>query len=674
MHGLIGDVITQGDPPEVIGFDVRVPEALLRKLGPLIVKVELHSRFDRTFCKIFRLAADANGLIPVRLGDLEPFCSGRIEVFREDTGDLVTQEARDLIRASDISLKAVEALRTIDTPWSQQQKRTRPGQQAASSPLITLNTTRQISMPTLRRDFSKDPWNFLANKLAQTRPILAESQEDALLPEIADPNETNRTPPLVCLLNTVAYTKAEIFDPYFDTQGVDKLVLRMSAQDRDLHVFTNPDQTRERTRIADLKKALEVRGPLIPCALRVTVLQHSFHDRFLFMHTPDGISAYVLTNSLDGLNKDYPLWIVPMKARAGVLAHQYTQSLRAPHPQKSHQILWDSVEYDQKVRRTMDEKRHLEYLDLLSTEAYRWLELNGFILDNDKVPESVSPDAVRDLLSRSTTPDFEVLGRLCYHDIVQELDVQDALVQRFTMTPVEVNTLVKALEETFRPPDLAQGPTVCEIATRLKELIETRSTGKFSLSGAFSYLAGWMTGELRLYDMTNPHRSYLWGWLADAAPERAYGLCLKLQDLAWLTYVMETFHVNPKRLQWVVALAQQRQDDQFLLSLALVIVTQSAVGVSAFRSLGPDACLSTWDQCFPGLIIGRLKTFALLVAYGHRCAEDLGVLQQRVIEAWKAAPPSLDELQDINYLVRDGVVNMRHARVFELSELSEMRA
>jgi len=62
VNGLIRDVITQGDPPEVIGLDVRIPEALLRKRGPLIVKVELHSRFDRTFCKIFRLAADANGL------------------------------------------------------------------------------------------------------------------------------------------------------------------------------------------------------------------------------------------------------------------------------------------------------------------------------------------------------------------------------------------------------------------------------------------------------------------------------------------------------------------------------------------------------------------------------------------------------------------------------------
>jgi len=86
VNGLTRDsihVITQGDPPEAIGLDVRVPEALLKKLGPLIVKVELHSRFDRTFCKIFRLAADANGLIAIRLGDLEPAvvaskCFGRI--------------------------------------------------------------------------------------------------------------------------------------------------------------------------------------------------------------------------------------------------------------------------------------------------------------------------------------------------------------------------------------------------------------------------------------------------------------------------------------------------------------------------------------------------------------------------------------------------------------------
>jgi hypothetical protein len=501
-----------------------------------------------------------------------------------------------------------------------------------------------MSMPTLRRDFPKDPWNFLANKLAQIQPILAESHEDALLPEITDPNETNRTTPLVGLLNTAAYTKAEIFDPYFDTQGVDKLVLRMSIQDRALHVFTNPDQTHERTRIADLHKALEVRGPLIPCALRVTVLQRSFHDRFLFLHTPEGISAYVLTNSLDGLNKDYPLWIVPMRSRAGVLAYQYAQSLRAPHPHKPNQkpILWDwdSVEYSQKVRRTMDEERHQEYRDLLSTEAYRWLASHRFILDNDKVPESVSPDAVRDLLSRPITPDFGVLGRLCYHDIVQEPDVQNALVQRFALTPVEVNTLVQALEETFQPLHLAQSPTVRGIATTLKKLIETRSTGTFSLSSAFSRLAGWLTGELWLYGMTNPYRSYLWGWLADVAPERAYELCLKWHDLAWLIYVMETFHGNPKRLQWIVGLAQQRQDDQFLLSLALAIVTQSAIGVPASRSWGPDACLRTWDQCFPGLITGRLKTFALLVAYGHRDADDRGGLRQRVIDTtWRVIAP-----------------------------------
>jgi hypothetical protein len=62
-----------------------------------------------------------------------------------------------------------------------------------------------------------------------------------------------------------------------------------------------------------------------------------------------------------------------------------------------------------------------------------------------------------------------------------------------------------------------------------------------------------------------------------------------------------------------------------------------------------------------------LKTFALLVAYGHRDAEELSSLRQSVIEAWKVAPPSLDELQDINSLVWDVVVNMRHARVFELS-------
>src|SRR5262249_12450049 len=148
------------------------------------------------------------------------------------------------------------------------------------------------------------------------------------------------------------------------------------------------------------------------------------------------------------------------------------------------------------------------------------------------------------------------------------------------------------------------------------EWIETRCTEKFPLSHAINCLAAWVKEKPLLDNLANPHRLYLWDWLADVAPERSYELLLKLYDPAWLNYFIATFCDHPKRLRLVVELSQKKQDDRFLLSLGLIIVTQSAISVPSSRLLDPEACLRAWEYGFPKLITGRLKTFALLGVYG----------------------------------------------------------
>jgi hypothetical protein len=236
-------------------------------------------------------------------------------IFEEDGEAPVFYEQSNFIRQVNAVMAVMGHSVVIQDELSSRAK------QSGESAAKTIRTVTSISpQRSVIGGTPKGSWRAFSEGMQDfTRHYATDTGEDRWFPKGIE-GEIGAIAHLNRLLNGGRIQRAVLVDPWFGSQSVARLLVRLSSRNLDLTIITswtteNPD-TNERVEsrddaTAELEAALNnvrhLLNPSVTVSNLVDGQDHAFHDRYLLIYPHDGrVQAYLLSNSINKMAGKWP--------------------------------------------------------------------------------------------------------------------------------------------------------------------------------------------------------------------------------------------------------------------------------------------------------------------------------------------------------------------------------
>jgi hypothetical protein len=143
------------------------------------------------------------------------------------------------------------------------------------------------------------------------------------------------------MLNAGAVRRAILADPWFGSDSVERLLLRLTSQDLDIHIVTSwastdpdtdiPLPSGDKSTVAlenSLKKVRHVLNPKVTVSNMVKKGRQAFHDRYIVIYPHEGpTKTFLLSNSINKMAGNWPFAMSLLSTSAGLEVRTYVEGI-----------------------------------------------------------------------------------------------------------------------------------------------------------------------------------------------------------------------------------------------------------------------------------------------------------------------------------------------------------
>ncbi len=253
----------------------------------------------------------------------EPMSSVAIQIWEQESGDLVFSEAFTLVMRISLCMNLTSHIYRVRDPWSDKLFRSASNRSDVIRKLITTVRKTTQDRPVIIKSGTYGP---IDAAMEQGQLLFAQyqgkKQKGAFIPNDQMDGQIDSFLKIREYMDSPSVKKVVLADPYFSILAAQKLLARIPRTDLELEIISSltsadPDTGESGDVLTKYRQFLKENAGVLHQNLTIRNLRRGekpvIHDRYLIRFFADGhMDGFMLGNSLNSMGHFYPFVVAPL--------------------------------------------------------------------------------------------------------------------------------------------------------------------------------------------------------------------------------------------------------------------------------------------------------------------------------------------------------------------------